>query len=493
MAVTLTVLLTASKSHPNAAELRRRLVGGDWGVKLDVVDLWDMEGEDAQLALVDDADLVVGLSHPSTDVARPLLERIDQRLDADDLVAVLLNGTGAPPRKATIPARFLPLDGDDLERLSRPRRLFRVDESLDAPEAWAQAEEQIRRVLNWLATPGVSEVYVNNLGPILSSSLELSPGITVLLGTNGAGKSWLMKVLYAALQVPAGDAQFEHHRRHIADRLVSLFRPDDDRLGRLVRRSCPTATVRVSREGGRLEFELQPDGSLTPSGGVLLRTRSQVFIPSRESLAMFDGFMPLYNKYGLSFDSTHADLCEHLATPELRAPRGSRATSILADLEAMLGGKIGLKGGHFVRASPDGEIEAHLLSEGQRKVGTLARLLANGVLTRGSVLFWDEPEANMNPRLISRFAELIDKLGSLGVQIILTTHDHLLAQRLSLAAEYGTASTSRQFVSFFRHPDGGFVTETAGTLAELEHNDLLDEHVSLYDDERALALRRLVG
>jgi hypothetical protein len=39
-----------------------------------------------------------------------------------------------------------------------------------------------------------------------------------------------------------------------------------------------------------------------------------------------------------------------------------------------------------------------LLAEGFRKLGLLWLLLQNGTLLNGSVLFWDEPETNLNPK-----------------------------------------------------------------------------------------------
>ena len=60
-----------------------------------------------------------------------------------------------------------------------------------------------------------------------------------------------------------------------------------------------------------------------------------------------------------------------------------------------------LEGGKFYVYSSDGTIEAHLLSEGERKIASLVRLIVNGSLTSNDLLFGDEPEANLNPRLVT--------------------------------------------------------------------------------------------
>src|SRR5690606_15735700 len=87
--------------------------------------------------------------------------------------------------------------------------------------------------------------------------------------------------------------------------------------------------------------------------------------------------------------------------------------------------------------------EAHLLSEGQRKIASLVRLIVNGSLTRNDVLFWDEPEANLNPKLVTRVAEALRAMATAGVQIFISSHDYLLTQELSLAVEHADRQPAR--------------------------------------------------
>jgi len=71
-------------------------------------------------------------------------------------------------------------------------------------------------------------------------------------------------------------------------------------------------------------------------------------------------------------------------------------------------------------------------------MATLLYLLRNGELGQHSILFWDEPEANLNPKLVVKVAELLRKFADLGMQIFVTTHDYLGGHELSLLAEYPT-------------------------------------------------------
>ena len=69
-----------------------------------------------------------------------------------------------------------------------------------------------------------------------------------------------------------------------------------------------------------------------------------------------------------------------------------------------------------------------LVSEGYRKLGTIIYLISSGSLAKNSVLFWDEPEANINPLYLSIITDMLLELQRDGVQIFISTHDYVLAK-----------------------------------------------------------------
>ena len=71
--------------------------------------------------------------------------------------------------------------------------------------------------------------------------------------------------------------------------------------------------------------------------------------------------------------------------------------------------------------------EFNLVAEGIRKMALLWQLVKNGTLEKGSILFWDEPEANINPTYISIIVEMLLELQRQGVQIFISTHDYMIA------------------------------------------------------------------
>lgn len=67
-------------------------------------------------------------------------------------------------------------------------------------------------------------------------------------------------------------------------------------------------------------------------------------------------------------------------------------------------------------------MEMPLVAEGWRKLAMLYRLIATGSLLDEGAIFWDEPEANLNPKLIREVARAILGVCEAGVQAIIATH-----------------------------------------------------------------------
>ena len=66
-------------------------------------------------------------------------------------------------------------------------------------------------------------------------------------------------------------------------------------------------------------------------------------------------------------------------------------------------------------------MEAHLVAEGLRKLASILYLILNGEINADTILFWDEPEANLNPALVKVVAKFIRVLQECGLQIFVAT------------------------------------------------------------------------
>lgn len=325
-------------------------------------------------------------------------------------------------------------------------------------------------------------VHFANFTVFEDATFELCPGVNVLIGANATGKTHAMKAMYAILR-----ANERGLYGAFGDKFAGVFRPDQGDIRRLVRRGSQGARIYFDKGSpNKAWIDIGADGS---SNAVSQRSAvPSLYIPSREVLSMYEGFIAAYQSRELSFDETFYDLCVALNANLLRGEKAEQAAPLLAQLESILGGKVLLEGNRFY-VQPFGRerYEAHLLAEGMRKIATVAHLVANGSLGPGGVLFWDEPETNLNPRLITQLVDFLVALAGHGVQVVLTTHDYLLSHRLSLVAEYGQAQASIRFFGLACDKPGAPVQVTHGdTLADLPGNPIVEEFARHYDFEREL-------
>ncbi len=150
-------------------------------------------------------------------------------------------------------------------------------------------------------------------------------------------------------------------------------------------------------------------------------------------LANAPGFRALYNERTIHFEEVYADIIDRAYRPALRGPRSRERQKLLRILEEKMGGWVETSDETFVWKEARGPtLEFTLLAEGFRKLGLLWLLIQNGTLEKGSVLFWDEPETNLNPALMSTVAEILMELQRQGVQTILATHSLAFLKELQL-------------------------------------------------------------
>jgi len=308
----------------------------------------------------------------------------------------------------------------------------------------------------------LEKIEIQNFTCFPQATLNFSKGLNVIVGENGTGKSHILKLGYAVLRSLRRDASFvkEVYARDFATQLLEIFRPDV--LGRLPlrahgHRSCTIEAAWMKK--GKLGLNFSPRNTelvnidyFESPAYILL----PLFVPPKEILSVFPGFQHALENRELSFDATYLDLAKALGASPLKGPRLERIGRYLTLLEEMIGGQVNLENGKFYfhshsKNSINKKLEAQLMPEGHRKLGMIMHLLRTGGLTKRSTLFWDEPEANLNPKLIRKLAGILVHLSSF-MQIVVATHSLFLLREFEIFAEQERNNNIRYFGLHFDGP-----------------------------------------
>lgn len=324
---------------------------------------------------------------------------------------------------------------------------------------------------------------------------DFCPGINVFIGQNGTGKTHILKVLAAVLKANENltsnlSQSKERFESLLAENLVSYFKPEQ--LGRLTHRkqgrTSTSVSLKVNSKSISFSFSSNSKSNVKLEKYDELGSISSLYLPPREMFSVYEGFESLVKNREVSFDATYLHLVEALKAPLLKGPRFEEINKIIQPLEDVLGAEVIKKDGRFYLKDASGTIEAHLVAEGLRKIASVMYLIANGTLTKKSILFWDEPESNLNPKLIGVITTLLQKLAQSGVQIFIASHDYLLTHQLSLHAEYRNIDPSVPQMKFFcinKNKEAGAIVQSGNTLAEISNNPILEEYAAFYDLEQS--------
>jgi hypothetical protein len=208
-----------------------------------------------------------------------------------------------------------------------------------------------------------------------------------------------------------------------------------------------------------------------------------VLMPAKEILAMFTGLTSLARERAISIDQTYVDLAEHLEAPA-KNKLDAYAKKAIASLEHIMGGKILLENGRFYFYPPKGERQAiDMVAEGFRKLATIVQLLSNGRLSPDNTLYWDEPEANLNPALLREVAALLVTLVQAGIQVVLATHSlfllkeiHILAYKKKASVRYfGLSAETGEATSVTMSDNLELLPDIVALDAELAQTDRFQE------------------
>ena len=254
---------------------------------------------------------------------------------------------------------------------------------------------------------------IRNFTVFAESDFQFVRGLNVIVGTNGTGKTHVLKLCYVA-----ESARFNISKQFTSDQLKSpifsstawtgILRKSlldvflSSQIAPLIRWNAKNeAEVTIYFDANEvLQFELTSAGedenratasiSTSTASTINVEAFRPVFIPAKEILTL-SWMLPGSEQLIAPIEKNYLDLLNQLRLLPLRKPESTQAIQILTDV---LGGEVQEKDDKYYLVNSDGRRTAiSMLAEGLRKFGTLQKLLANGGLTKNTTLYWDEPEA----------------------------------------------------------------------------------------------------
>ena len=292
----------------------------------------------------------------------------------------------------------------------------------------------------------ITKVKLENF--VVFKQIEVCPvqGINVFIGKNGVGKTQLMKLVYANI---ASEGKAD---------LTEYFK-----------RGGNSSILNDNKGTQAMTLQIESDAE----------ANSAVFLPVKDMLTHAKGLLSMEDKYReFPFDRTLTEVIRLANQWTLKEPP-ELALRILPMLEDMIDGTIEIVNEEFfVRKHDGGLVNFAVEAEGFKKIGLLWQLLMNESIMEGSILFWDEPEANLNPEYLPLLVECLLELSRHGVQIFVSTHNYLFATYFNVRQKQ---SDSIAYHSLYMEDDN-VKCETNAYFSELKHNAIMDAYNKLLDE-----------
>ncbi|MEA5010033.1 AAA family ATPase [Clostridium tyrobutyricum] len=250
----------------------------------------------------------------------------------------------------------------------------------------------------------IDKVELINITVFKKLTLNMSSGINIIIGENGTGKTHLLKMIYFAYS----DREYTLEQKYIRK-----YNNKENYQSNVIITYDKNRTCWIKADGEKSRCENKKD---------------PIYIPVSEMLSHSKGFLALNSKYKMPFDPTEIDIISDAELPETREISKINKV-LLKKISDIIDGEVIYENDTFYVMKKEGfKVEFSVEAEGLRKFGLLFKLLRNGLIENGTVLLWDEPEANINPELIPILVDVLLELQSEGVQIFISTHSYNLAK-----------------------------------------------------------------
>ena len=331
----------------------------------------------------------------------------------------------------------------------------------------------------------IEKIKIKNLTVFEELEIATNYPINVFIGENGTGKTQLLKFIYMILNFD-NTYNLDRNASAFPITIKNFFGSGLDSITDLLNnKKEEDAYFILHHEKEDLGYNIM-HSLLNELIDVVLGNwnfyGNSIYIPAKNMLTHSKGLPAMKKEYGsnMPFDETYINIIEKASKwnkqeiPEI-------AKEIVLILEDIMDGVVKIVNEVFYIKKRNGRmISFDFEAEGLKKIGLLWQLLMNESITEGSILLWDEPEANLNPNLTSIIANILLELSRNGVQIFLSTHSYFLAEYLDVLEH---EENECMFHSLYKTENNGVKCESNASFSKLSNNLIIDEHINLYDAE----------
>lgn len=375
----------------------------------------------------------------------------------------------------------------------------------------------------------IDKLQLKNFTAFKNLEIDFSPKINVIVGENGTGKTHLLKAAYALRYDDNDNVTFDS----LTKKLLRLFQPTNNSL------------VELKHDGSRENAQLMANFSLDRCVKMEFGQQSKrlelkdpvtnadhswacTFIPTKEVLSLVHGMHhPEHDEQTVEwiFDATYTDLSHGLlqdSSEKANIDKDPRLASIIPKLVDLIGGRYHLEDGKFCfesgyyvskadparsaakhaqmyqdsdilkfKASNGSRYSSSMTAEGYKKIGVLHRLLSNGQLAPGvsGPLFWDEPESNLNPKLMRQVVEILLELSRNGQQVIIATHDYVFLKWFDILVNAGEGDHVRFHTLINQGEDAGIQVASVDAYEQIDPNPIAETFNELTKEQ----VHRMMG
>jgi predicted ATP-dependent endonuclease of OLD family len=337
----------------------------------------------------------------------------------------------------------------------------------------------------------ISEITVENFTAFDKLNVKFSKGINVFIGDNGTGKTHLLKILYAICEAKRIKKN-KSHKDIFSTLLYEFFDMGNQYFWVRSKEKkydinvifYDKTTYNISGEsesgfaaGTKITESISPPTFYRKDGNDLDTSKS-VFIPAKEMLT-HARIEKDYAHRKLPLDKTLIDIINNAGISTLRQMPDD-SLQMITDIEKIIGGRVVYKNDTYYIIRNDKEYNFRVEAEGHKKFALLFRLIEIGMLENDSILFWDEPESNINPKNVPTLVNILLTLQAAGVQIFLATHDYLLSKYLGLRRK---ATDDVHFHLFSKKSfEKSATINSDAHFSAFEDNDIINQPIELYKE-----------